>query len=60
MGDVAFVVLFDERLLFGRPPTKPETGLGLDFLNSLARKQGDAWQQYAQALLSSSEFSSVN
>ncbi len=43
------------RLLFGRPPTKPETGLGLDFL----QKSG-AWQQYAQALLSSSEFSSVN
>jgi len=55
------------RLLFSRPPTKPETALGLDFLrrNSPARKQGDelsrrAWQQYTQALLSSSEFSTVN
>ena len=44
------------QLLFGRPPTKPETGLGLDFL----QKSGRAWPQYAQALLSSSEFSSVN
>ena len=44
------------RLLFGRLPTKSETGLGLDFL----RRSGSAWPQYAQALLSSSEFSSVN
>jgi hypothetical protein len=44
------------RLLFGRTPTKSETGLGLDFL----RRSGGAWPQYAQALLSTSEFSSVN
>jgi hypothetical protein len=44
------------RLLFGRVPAKSETGLGLDFL----RRSGGAWSQYAQALLSSSEFSSVN
>jgi hypothetical protein len=44
------------RLLFGRLPVKSETGLGLDFL----RRSGGAWAQYAQALLSSSEFSSVN
>jgi hypothetical protein len=44
------------RLLFGRLPTKSETGLGLDFL----RRSGGAWPQYTQALLSSSEFSSVN
>jgi hypothetical protein len=44
------------RLLFGRLPTKSETGLGLDFLH----RSSGAWSQYAQALLSSSEFSSVN
>ena len=44
------------RLLFARRPTKSETDLGLDFL----RQSDHAWPQYAQALLSSSEFSSVN
>ena len=44
------------RLLFARRPTKSETELGLDFL----RRSDRAWAQYAQALLSSSEFSSVN
>jgi hypothetical protein len=44
------------RLLFGRLPTKSEISLGLDFLG----RSGSAWPQYAQALLSSSEFSSVN
>ena len=44
------------RLLFSRLPTKSETDLGLDFL----RRSNHAWTQYAQALLSSSEFSSVN
>jgi hypothetical protein len=44
------------RLLFGRVPAKSEIGLGLDFL----RRSGRAWSQYTQALLSSSEFSSVN
>ena len=55
------------RLLFSRPPTKSETGLGLNFLHSPdspERKRGDgvsrAWQQYTQALLTSSEFSTVN
>ena len=44
------------RLLFGRQPAKSEVNLGMDFL----RQSGRAWPQYAQALLSSSEFSSVN
>ena len=44
------------RLLFSRPPTKPEISLGLDFL----QHSGRAWPQYTQALLSSSEFSTVN
>jgi len=44
------------RLLFGRPPTKPETGLGLDFL----LKSGRAWQQIYAGAAQSSEFSSVN
>jgi hypothetical protein len=42
------------RILFGRYPTDPETGLGLRFL------AGGTWAQYAQVLLSSVEFSSVN
>jgi hypothetical protein len=44
------------RLLFGRLPTQPEIRLGLDFLTQT--HQG--WAQYAQALLNSSEFSSLN
>ncbi len=44
------------KLLFGRMPTDSEVKLGLDFLGS---KGGD-WTQYAQVLLSSAEFSSVN
>jgi hypothetical protein len=44
------------RLLFSRPPTKPENSLGMDFL----QHSGRAWLQYAQALIASSEFSSVN
>ena len=44
------------RLLFGRRPTKLETDLGLEFLERSKR----SWPQYAQVLLSSSEFSSVN
>jgi hypothetical protein len=43
------------RLLFERAPTPAEVSLGLQFL-----KESQSWQQYAQALLSSSEFSSVN
>ncbi len=43
------------RILFGRPPTKQETELGLQFLH-----QGkDSWPQYAQVLLSSNEFTFV-
>jgi len=42
------------RLLFGRRPTDQETALGLSFL------AGGTWAQYAQVLLGSAEFSSVN
>ncbi|MDX1983943.1 MAG: DUF1553 domain-containing protein [Bryobacteraceae bacterium] len=42
------------RLLFSRPPKPAEVQLGLDFLN----KTG-SWPQYAQVLLSSTEFSSI-
>ncbi|PYV11938.1 MAG: hypothetical protein DMG07_18115, partial [Acidobacteria bacterium] len=42
------------RLIFGRPPTEQEAELGLRFL------AGGSWAQYAQVLLSSAEFSSVN
>jgi hypothetical protein len=44
------------RLLFGRPPSDDELTLGLDFL----RQNGHMWPQYAQALLASAEFSSLN
>ncbi|MDQ6699918.1 MAG: DUF1549 and DUF1553 domain-containing protein, partial [Acidobacteriota bacterium] len=43
-------------LLFGRPPAQTEIQLGLDFL----KQSGATWPQYAQILLSSNEFSSVN
>jgi len=44
------------RLLYGRVPTSSEIHLGLDFL----RETNQAWPQYTQALLTSSEFSTVN
>jgi mono/diheme cytochrome c family protein len=44
------------RLLFGRLPTQSEVRLGLDFL----AQSHQSWPQYAQALLHSSEFSSLN
>jgi hypothetical protein len=44
------------RLLYGREPEEKEIQMGLKFLENA---QG-AWQQYAQMLLSSAEFSSVN
>ena len=44
------------RLLFARRPTDSEVAAGLDFL----KNGGDAWAQYAQVLLSSSEFSALN
>jgi hypothetical protein len=44
------------RLLYGRPATDAEIRLGLDFL----KESGRSWPQYAQVLLSSTEFFSVN
>ena len=44
------------RLLYAREPAASEIAIGIDFLG---KTQG-AWQRYAQGLLSSSEFSSVN
>jgi hypothetical protein len=41
------------KLLFGREPTGEEIKLGLEFLAQ------SPWPQYAQVLLSSTEFSSV-
>ena len=43
------------RLLFGRPAAEAEMQFGLQFL-----KESHSWPEYAQALLCSSEFSSVN
>ena len=43
-------------LMYGRPPTDSETAIGLEYV----RGNQEAWPRYAQALLTSSEFSSVN
>ena len=43
-------------LLYARPPSKSEIKMGLEFV----RTNADPWPKYAQALLASSEFSSVN
>jgi mono/diheme cytochrome c family protein len=43
-------------LLYSRKPTGPEIQIGRDFL----RQTNQAWPSYAQALLTSSEFSTVN
>jgi hypothetical protein len=43
-------------LLFGRAPSDDEIALGMQFL----RQGGDVWPRYAQVLLASAEFSSVN
>jgi hypothetical protein len=43
-------------LLYSRPPTEAELQLGMEFL----RQTKNGWPQYAQVLLSSNEFSSVN
>jgi hypothetical protein len=44
------------RLAFGRKPSSEETQMGKDFL----RTSAGAWSQYAQVLLTSAEFASVN
>jgi hypothetical protein len=44
------------QLLYGRNPDEKELQTGLKFL----RQGEDAWPQYAQVLLGSAEFSSVN
>ena len=44
------------RLAFGRTPSGDEIRISKDFL----RASGGAWPQFAQALLTSAEFSSVN
>jgi hypothetical protein len=50
------------RLAYGRPPTAAETALGLEFLRSAAPRPDDRltpWEQYAQALLATNEFTWV-
>jgi cytochrome c553 len=44
------------RLLFGRLPSEEEIAIGLQFLG----QGGEQWPKYAQVLLASAEFSSVN
>ena len=43
-------------LLYGRLPSKAETKTGMQYL----KKGSNAWTQYAQVLLASTEFSSIN
>jgi hypothetical protein len=43
-------------LLFSRPPAESEIAVGLNFLS----RDASAWERYAQVLLASTEFSSVN
>ncbi|HTU89507.1 MAG TPA: PSD1 and planctomycete cytochrome C domain-containing protein [Gemmataceae bacterium] len=46
-------------LLYGRPPTAEEVGIGLDFLHRAgAGERG--WEEYGQALLCANEFSYVD
>jgi len=45
------------KLLFSRPPDSAELKIGIDYLASAGP---NAWPKYLQALLGSSEFSSVN
>jgi len=45
------------KLLFSRPPDSAELKIGIDYLSSAGP---NAWPKYLQALLGSSEFSSVN
>jgi hypothetical protein len=54
-SDEARIVLA-YRLLYGRRPEASEIELGLNYL----QQTNEAWPRYAQALLSSSEFSTVN
>ena len=55
-GDNASGIRRAYHLLFSRPPTDSEVQLGLEYL-----QQGEgSWAKYAQVLLASSEFSSVN
>jgi len=44
------------QLLFSRLPAGAEIALGIDFLH----RSGNSWDQYAQVLLASTEFSSIN
>ena len=44
------------QLLYGRPPDPTEIRMGLEYLEG----EKDPWPKYAQMLLASSEFSSVN
>jgi hypothetical protein len=55
-GDDAGRIRQAYRLVYSRAPADSEIGFGLEFL----RASGGSWPQYVQALLSSSEFSSVN
>src|SRR5262249_21944898 len=46
-------------LLYGRPPTKAEVGIGLGFLKA-AGGAAQAWEEYAQVLLCANEFVHVD
>ncbi|HTM49056.1 MAG TPA: PSD1 and planctomycete cytochrome C domain-containing protein [Bryobacteraceae bacterium] len=51
------------RLLYGRQASAEEIGAALEFLNAAEKETGGrkaAWQQFAQAMLSSGEFNYIN
>ena len=51
------------RLIFGREPSQAEIERAVKFLDEASKDSGGkkaAWQQYAQALLSSGEFTYIN
>ncbi len=56
-GDDAARILRAYKLLYSRLPDAAEMKLGVDYLSSAG---ANAWPKYLQALLGSSEFSSVN
>jgi len=55
-GDDMGRIITAYKLLYGRRPTEFEIQLGLDFV----RPRSKGWPQYAQMLLASAEFSSLN
>jgi hypothetical protein len=54
-GDARQHIARAYRILFGRPASEEEIRLGLEFVEA----KPDAWPQYAQVLLGTTEFSAI-